>query len=934
MANMKYRFQSIRAFIQVSAILLAATAVPAVHADESLWPDPSPIVEINTKVEDAHPNGLDWDAFARVLIEIKPGDELTVARLDSAEKALAPFAQVNSSVVRRANGVDVTFVLRPFRRIKSIDIDGAYPLFEKDVRNAMTVVSGDIFHPSGMRNQEDLVAQLYRAQGYVDPRVQIDWTQDPDNGHYQLYVNIHKGPYYILQKVRLHGNRSIGDDDILSRMATWRKAIFLFGSGRFIPQQLKDDVRKLTSFYREKGFADVKIVSDTSFDAQHHQVQCDLKIEEGPHYTIRFAGNHFYSDYGLRHDLVLFSVGNLGNIGLRRSIQNIRRRYLHDGFADVKVHWQAQSKTTDEERQIELTIEIEEGERFIVESVTIRGNAHLDTGAVTGQMLTRPPHGLSSGAYVADTLQEDMVAVESLYRNEGFLSVRTGKTIDIDDKTARVRVTLTIEEGPQTRVGRVSIEDDTLVAKERLETEMKLKSGKPYVPALLQSDENSLAAAISEVGYPHVQVKGTAVFSDDRTRADITYAVAPGPRVVVGRIFFLGNFRTRDRFMAREMGFGTGDPFNLKQVLEAQRNLRSLNIFDSVQVRTIGLKEDKDKVHLLVRALEKRPYYFEVGGGYQTDKGFYGRTKIGDHNFYGTGKDVSLSAEASQVGYRWEGAITDPRWLGTSIRASAGVYSERNEPFNQDFGTTTSGANVNFSRKWGRHYTNGIAVRYERRQQFLRGLSSSTASLEPQDLEPRTVIVTTPAVQYDSRDSFIRSRKGLLAGLSVDISKGLDSTLDDYLKYRLDLRAFRPLLQRTTLACRVYTGYIATYSDDAPPQDQLFFLGGTSTVRGYAENLLRYDALGNAVGGQLALAANLEVRVNIGGNFELIPFVDTGSVQQALVSAGDDDFRWSVGMGLQYITPIGPIGLFYGHKLDRRPGESSGQWHLSIGYTF
>jgi outer membrane protein insertion porin family len=105
-------------------------------------------------------------------------------------------------------------------------------------------------------------------------------------------------------------------------------------------------------------------------------------------------------------------------------------------------------------------------------------------------------------------------------------------------------------------------------------------------------------------------------------------------------------------------------------------------------------------------------------------------------------------------------------------------------------------------------------------------------------------------------------------------------------------------------------------------------------VRGFEENLLRFDDEGNPVGGRLALLASLEARVDLGHDFELTGFVDTGSVRDAEVAAGGEDFRWSAGLGLQYVTPIGPIGVFYGHKLDRRESESAGQFHLSIGYAF
>jgi outer membrane protein insertion porin family len=549
-------------------------------------------------------------------------------------------------------------------------------------------------------------------------------------------------------------------------------------------------------------------------------------------------------------------------------------------------------------------------------------------------MLTRTAQGLGKGVYVADVFQEDLAAILALYRSRGFLEAQVTEKVDIDPQTASVDIVLHIAEGVQTLVDTVSVEGQAPRDTQALKQELQLTPGTPYTPIKLQEDENALAARISPLGYPHVQASGTGQLSADSTRADIVYALDPGPSVDVGQVFFVGNLKTRTTFMRREFSLTAGEPFVLSKILEAQRDLRNLDIFDSVQVHTIGLKEKDSTVDMVIRLVEKRPYYFVAGAGYQTDKGFYGRTQIGDHNFTGTAKDLWLKGELSQVGYRAEAGVSDPRWLGTSISAHASAFSERSEPFNQDFGTDILGARLSFSRRWKQRLTTGLGVRFESREQYLRGVSASTVLTEPGDLDPRAVFVVIPTVLYDSRDSFIRPVKGLYTSAAVEISNGLDNALDDFLKYRFELRGYHALSSRVTLAGRVWVGYLAPYGGADPALDQLFFLGGTNTVRGFKENMLRFDAAGDSVGGRLAIAGGLEARIALGKNIELTPFVDTGSVQQSLIDAGSDAFRWSTGLGLQYITPIGPIGLFYGHKLDRRSGESAGQWHLSVGYTF
>jgi outer membrane protein insertion porin family len=171
--------------------------------------------------------------------------------------------------------------------------------------------------------------------------------------------------------------------------------------------------------------------------------------------------------------------------------------------------------------------------------------------------------------------------------------------------------------------------------------------------------------------------------------------------------------------------------------------------------------------------------------------------------------------------------------------------------------------------------------------------------------------------------------------LAVDISKGVENPEDDFLKYRGEGRAFWSPLTRLTLAGTTRLGYITPYGDSRDvPQDQLFFLGGISDVRGFEENLLRFDANGDAVGGRNSLSGSLEARIDLGLDFELTLFYDIGRLNDSVGAVGDYDWRDSLGAGLRYITPIGPIGILYGHKLDRRSGESAGQFHFAIGYSF
>jgi outer membrane protein insertion porin family len=428
-----------------------------------------------------------------------------------------------------------------------------------------------------------------------------------------------------------------------------------------------------------------------------------------------------------------------------------------------------------------------------------------------------------------------------------------------------------------------------------------------------------------------VTVKASTSYNRDRTLADLAYDVDPGPRVTVGDIFISGNLRTDERVIRRELEIQPGAPLSLRSLHDGQRNLRDLAIFHDVSYRTIGLKEKAQTVNQFVEIEEAKPYYSEFSVGYESDTGLYGRAKIGDHNLFGWNKDLWASGEISETGYRLEIRLTEPRFLGMHLMASIGAFYEELTEFNQPFGTRTTGGSLSFGKDWGEHWTTALSFRLEKRDQF----SVDDRSPDEEEEDTRTIFVTTPYVRYDSRDSFVRPTRGLLSSLSVDISKGIQNQLDDFVRYQFDTRYYLTPIERVTFAGLGRIGQVISYAGTKEvPDDQLFYLGGIQDVRGYKENLLRFDENGDPVGGKRTTVGSLEARIDLGMNFELTTFFDIGSVQNTQVESGSDRFRSSVGLGLRYITAIGPIGLLYGYKLDRKEGESAGRFHLSIGYSF
>jgi outer membrane protein insertion porin family len=899
----------------------------------------APVVSsISITIQGDHKQEDKWREMAENLLFVQVGDTFSPAMLEEtleAMKLCKQFQAIDADTVEEEEGIGLVFSLKPFDLIKDIKIHGEHPVFEKEIVNEMTIYPGDAFVPEDLHKQIERIEAFLKGSGYIAPAATVTAEKDPKDGYYVVLVELKKGAYYSLRHIAFSGNHSFSA--LRLKMKLWRASLLVGSAGRFEEGNLKKGLEKLTKFYWKKGYPDCAINSTLDKDSETGDVSFAIDIHEGPQYKVEISGNEHFRSCTLKKQLVLAKTGNKSNLGVRKSAENIKKHYRNAGYLEAKVKVAEEMVGDDGKPVKHVRFAVKEGPGSVVERIRITGNDTFDDEKLNKQMLTRLPGWIHRGAFVPETLEGDLLAIKTLYLIHGFPDAEIKDQVEFNKDNQAVSVDIDIDEGKQVLVSSLKVTGVTMLSEEEVDEAIKLKKGTPFRRFMLQSDKNSLSALISEKGHPYVKVMEKVHIHENGFGAELEYVVDEGPYVEMGEIYYSGNFRTKDKILANELEIKPGEPFSLARMLEGQRNIRDLDIFNAVKFKTIGLKEKADKINLFAEIEEKKPYFLHVGGGYETQKGFFGKARVGDHNLFGTNKDVWIGGEVSFIGYLGEFEVREPRLFGSRVATTFSVFGERKEEFNQAFGTTTYGSSLGFGRKCTKDFALGLNFRLERREQFKSDSydENSPDALSEQEFEPRTIFVTTPSINYDSRDSFVRPKKGIFSTLSVDVSQGLDNPLDDFLRYRFDLRFYFTPAKRLTLAWLGRVGYLDPYGTTRfVPQDQLFFLGGTLSVRGFRENLLAFDSKNNPVGGRLALVGSMEARIDVGYNFEVVTFFDAGRVSETYTTPVSKNFRSSVGGGLRYITPIGPIGVLYGIKLDRLKDEDFGQFHFTIGYTF
>lgn len=882
-------------------------------------------------------NPAKWESMARKLIFLREGETYSSQKLATSLSALRvcnKFKKITVDSVVNADGIGLTFSLEPYLVIRKIVVmRGYFPLFESDILKAMTIQSGSVYSEDILEKQKQLIESLYKREGYSNAVAKIEVREYPEEGCVDLRILTEKGLPVLLKAITFNGNKEYADIRLKLRMRTWRRRLIPFNPRRFIEKIIAEDIKHLTAFYRKgrtrRSYPECIIKYDIEMDSTQRRAVLNINITEGPYYVVRYkkADNTRLSrrmKRGCKREVIIYEKGNRNDLGLRKSMQNMKRFYHEKGYAHSKITYRDTTYLRRKKQKRIVTFLIDEDSCTNVAALDVKGNRAFDRDRIQKQILTRV-----SKPFVLETFEKDLEAIVALYRKHGYRNTSVTHTLSYNKEKTAVAVAVEIYEGAQTIISEITFDTLTVISEAKARKVIKQKKGDPYQRALVKSDEIALSAAIARKGYPYVKIGHDLEMSSDSSVAHLIYRIDEGIRVYMGNTYYTGNFKTRGWAVKRELGIKKGQPFSLKKMLVKQKAVRNLNIFNSVSFKTIGLKERRDTVHLFIEMEERRPLYTQVGIGYEQDL-FWGQVRAGDHNFMGLIRDISVGAKVTEAGgYRFDLDFIQNRLFGYRVKNITQVYYEREKEMKLDFGVDKFGASIGMTRKMFRYLTPGLILAYERRDQFGNPDAGTTG-----EFKPRNLVNIIPSLSLDKRDSNTRPKNGIFSTFTFTLSKGITNSFDDFIKYQYELRYFISPIKRITLATIGRIGYLDPILDNETiPQDQLFFLGGTRDVRGFNENELR-TMNGDPVGGRAALNGSIEARIDLGLNFELPLFFDIGRIQDSF-DITMKQFRLSAGSGLRYITPIGPIGLLYGFKLNGKENKKDiGRLHFSLGYTF
>ena len=617
---------------------------------------------------------------------------------------------------------------------------------------------------------------------------------------------------------------------------------------------------------------------------------------------------------------------------VRDSLDKIKQLYQEKGYYFAEAEAVYTDVGPDE---IDLTIRITEGEKILIKRIAFVGNRAIEPWELKNVMETKESNLLSfitgSGVYQRDTLRNDLRRLEAFYQTRGFLRVEISEPdVHVDPQAKGIFITIVVKEQDQYRVGRLQVEGDDLFSAAELKNLMQLQEGEIFDRSQLANDVLRLSDRYTERGYAFADVVPLTNIDQEQRLVHIDVQIDRGPQVRVGHILIVGNEITRDKVIRREIRLHEGDLFDSSKLRRSRQRLGNLGFFEEVKLDT-RRRPEEELVDLEVRVKEQPTGAFTAGAGYSSTQSVIGTASIRQNNLFGRGQRLVLSAALSRISADFTLSFTEPSFLDSQYSLGLEAF---NRNFDYDsFDSRETGAGLRLSREIGEYVRVGLGYRYE---DIDISDVSEDASQRIKDLAGRsTSSVMTPSIAWDSRDNVLNPSRGFYNFLSVDFAGGPLGAENQFYKAIGEANWYYPVVGDLVFSARGRIGYGDGWGDKDLPLLERFFVGTQAvTIRGYRlEDVGPKDINGDAIGGNSLILLSGQLRFPVTQGLSLVGFIDAGNLYDKN-EFEPTTLRVGVGAGIRFVTPLGPLALDWGFKLDRKAGEKPSEIHFNIGSLF
>jgi outer membrane protein insertion porin family len=629
---------------------------------------------------------------------------------------------------------------------------------------------------------------------------------------------------------------------------------------------------------------------------------------------------------------------------MERAEQELKRQYLGRGKYAASV---TSTVTPLERNRVGIAMAVSEGETAKIKSISIVGNKVFSEKQILDEFKLSTPTWLSwytkTDRYAREKLSGDLEALRSYYLNRGYLEFAIESTqVSISPNKEDVHLTVSINEGGIYRISGISFGGRLLGREDEFAKLISLKAGDTFSGQRLSDSTKRITERLGALGYAFANVNPVPTIDRDKREVKFEILVDPGRRVYVRRINVIGNARTRDEVIRRELRQFEDSWYDSERIRASRERIARLGYFMDVRIDSVPVPDAADQIDLNVAVVEQPTGMVSLGVGLSSYEKVILSAGLNQQNFLGTGKNLGVNVNTSKINRVISVSYTDPYFTQSGISRTFDLYTR-----------TFNAAQLSLGDyRWR---ANGIGMRfgvpYTEVDRVFFGLAFDNNQLRlgpnaPQRYkdyvtdfgEDSSAILATAMWRRDSRDSAFAPTRGRLQTLGLDVTLPV---LDmRYVRTTYNHQWFYPLSRDYTIALNGDFGMGRGFGGQTYPLFKHFYAGGIGSVRGfYQASLGPRDPVDNvALGGETKLLGSAEFIFPLPGtgldrSFRSFVFLDAGNVFSTnAISLGD--LRYSTGIGLNWASPIGPLKLSLGFPIRTEARDRIQRIQFQIGTGF
>jgi outer membrane protein assembly factor BamA len=847
----------------------------------------------------------------------------------------------------------------------------------------------DPYDPARIPLSEKALLRFLQHNGYFRAEVKVQPQIDDTNQIVNINFTVQMGKQARIGMVDLRGASDAEQAKLVHTIRSLRARFTgaLLKTGKpYTPERMQAATALLKNTLRRQHRLESKIrVTEPDYHADTNRADVAFEIELGPIVEVRTIGAKlsflpFLSNREMKKLVPIYSEGTIDPDLVQEGERNLFDYFQKKGFYDVKV-------TTDLRQQADrvvLVYNIDRGRKHKVESISFRGNHNIAAKDLASVIVVKRSHLWSPGALSQKLLKQSADNLTAYYRDRGYEEAKVAP--QITDHEPQIEIAFQIDEGEQTLVDHIAVTGNENVPRNQLTAPkgFEVKSGAPFSARQSSDDRNRIGATYLDRGYLNAEVK-TIVrrHADNSHRVDVTYEIAEQQMVRVSKIVYLGQEHTKLDFIEKSASLHTESPMRKSQLLGAETRLYDLNVFDWSSVGPRKPITDQTEEDTLVKVHESRRneitygFGFEIShrggnipGGSVAVPGGGGTIGLGSNqiaasqstfasplgsveftrrNMRGLGETASGSILLSRLDQRILLSYLQAHFFGTNWSSLTSLSGERTTE-NPLYAATLTDASFQLERALHAKANNRLQLRYDFNKTDLSELLVPELVL-PQDRNLHLSTLSATLI-HDTRDKPLDAHRGVFSTVNLAITPEALGSSVSFSKFFGQYAFYKPV-RSVILANSLRLGLAKAFNGSFVPTSQLYFSGGGTSLRSFPIdeagpqrivpfcNVLKgqtgFVDITVPVGGRQVFILNSEARfpLKVNKNLGGVIFYDGGNVDSAIsFSNFTGNYTNTVGIGLRYSTPVGPVRIDLGHNLNPVPGINPTQYYITLGQAF